>query len=213
MGQPFRPTFALMSLQSDHKALVFFASIAVLGAGVRVVRASARDSAGSSQPALDRQVQAADSAAHAGRRGRGGRAVSGGARSKRTNGGRPAARDTDSLAQHPTGRQARRGSGPLDRAGWIAGKLDLDVATAAQLDSLPGVTPAMAKRIVADRMARGPFLDRNGLRRVPGAGPRFLATIDSLITFSGTYAWPSAADSAIPRPKPGRGHKTVRPPP
>jgi competence protein ComEA len=199
-----------MSLQSDHKALLFFASVAVLGAGVRVVRASARSSAGASQPALDRQVQAADSAAHAGRARPG---AAGRGSTKRGKTKRPATSDTDSAAQRSMPRQARRGSGPLDRPGWIAGKLDLDVATAVQIDSLPGVTPLMAKRIAADRMARGPFLDRNGLRRVPGVGPRFLAAIDSLVTFSGTYAQASPGDSTIPRPKSTRGRKTAHPPP
>ena len=74
----------------------------------------------------------------------------------------------------------------LDRPGYVAGKLDLDVATAAQIDSLPGVTPTMAKRIVADRMRRGPFLNANGLRRVSGVGDMFLLRIDTLVTFSGT---------------------------
>jgi hypothetical protein len=120
------------------------------------------------------------------------------------------------VAKRTTPRAARRGSGALDRPGWIAGKLDLDVATAVQLDSLPGVSSLMAKRIVADRMLHGPFLDRNGLRRVAGAGPRFVAAIDSLITFSGTYAWPSPSDSTIPRrkaSKASRGRKSAARPP
>lgn len=192
-----------MSLQSDHKALLFFASVAVLGAGVRVVRASGRDSVGASQPALEHQVQAADSSARAGR-----------GSAKRSRGKRPAASDTDSVAQRKkSGRSAARAAGPLDRPGWIGGRLDLDVATAAQLDSLPGVTPLMAKRIVADRMSRGPFLNRDGLRRVAGAGPRFVAAIDSLVTFSGTFAQPSVNDTVIPRGKPARPRKSAPPPP
>ncbi|HEY4217103.1 MAG TPA: helix-hairpin-helix domain-containing protein [Gemmatimonadaceae bacterium] len=192
-----------MSLQSDHKALIFFASVAVLGAGVRVVRASARESAGASQPALEQQVQAADSSAHAGR-GRGKQA-----KAKRTKGNA-----ADSAGQQPaSGKQTHRDANSPNRPGWIGGKLDLDVATAAQLDSLPGVTPMMAKRIVADRMKRGPFLNRVGLQRVPGTGPRFLAAIDSLITFSGTLAWPSPSDSVIPPAKAARKRKSSPPPP
>ena len=91
--------------------------------------------------------------------------------------------------------------GPLDRPGYVAGKLDLDVATAAQIESLPGVGPATAKRIVADRMQRGPFVTRDGFRRVRGTGPTFLAKIDSLVTFSGIVKHPEASDTIIPKSK------------
>jgi DNA uptake protein ComE-like DNA-binding protein len=201
-----------MSLQSDHKALIFLATVAVLGAGVRVVRASGRGSVQEVQPALDRQVQAADSASRAGRGGRGGgRAGRGSAQAKRTK-SNTAAGDTTrrKAARDSAGKQPR---GALDRPGWIGGKLDLDVASAAQLDSLPGVTPAMAKRIVADRMTRGPFLNRDGLRRVPGTGPRFLAAIDSTVTFSGTFSRPVATDTVIPKAKSSRSRKASPPPP
>jgi hypothetical protein len=63
---------------------------------------------------------------------------------------------------------------------------------------LPGVSLLMARRIVFDRIAHGPFVTRDGLRRVSGAGQVFLSKIDSLITFSGTVRMPSAADTALP---------------
>lgn len=94
--------------------------------------------------------------------------------------------------------------------GYLSDKLDLDVATAAQLDSLPGVTPTMAKRIVADRMRRGPFLNRGGLRRVAGVHRSFLAKIDSLITFSGTIARPEVADTIILHPVAPRNKRVPR---
>ena len=81
----------------------------------------------------------------------------------------------------------------------------MDVATAAQIDSLPGVTPLMARRIVADRMARGPFTTVDALRRVSGVGPAFLRKIDTLITFSGTYVQSSVSDTIIPKRRRGRG--------
>jgi competence protein ComEA len=164
-------------MRTDHKALLFIGAIGVLGAGVRVVRASAASTT-ELQPALQHQIQAADSAAKAthARKGRKRKASPGGA---------------------PDSARKVFGGGPLDRPGYIAGRLDLDVATAAQIDSLPGVTPTMARRIVADRMIRGPFLSRDGLRRVTGVGPRFIAGIDSLITFSGTVLQPNPADTVI----------------
>ena len=81
--------------------------------------------------------------------------------------------------------------------GYIGGKLDLDVATAEQIDSLPGVTPLMARRIATDRVRRGPFLNLNGLRRVSGAGQLFLQKIDTLVTFSGTLALASPGDTIV----------------
>jgi hypothetical protein len=71
----------------------------------------------------------------------------------------------------------------------------------------------MAKRIVADRMMRGPFVTRDGLRRVPGVGPAFLAKIDSLVTFSGTVVQPSASDTVIARVGKPRSKRASRPPP
>ena len=75
------------------------------------------------------------------------------------------------------------------------------MATAAQIDSLPGITPALARRIVEDRMRRGPFLGIDGLRRVYGVGPRFIARIDSMVTFSGVFRPGTPADTVIPKRK------------
>lgn len=193
-----------MQMRSDQKALMFVGAIAVLGAGVRVVRASAGDARPTVQPALDRQVKAADSAAHAGRAG-GGRL--GGARQGRGRASR--SRSVADTSKRKRDSLARASSAPLDRQGYIGGKLDLDVATLAQLDSLPGVSLLMARRIVLDRMAHGPFVTRDGLRRVSGVGQFFLTRIDSLVTFSGTVRMPSPADTAAPRSRKPR----TRPPP
>ena len=49
--------------------------------------------------------------------------------------------------------------------------LDLNRATAAQLERLPGIGPALAARIIADREQRGPFGSVAALARVKGIGP------------------------------------------
>lgn len=197
-----------MTIQPEHRALIFVAAIAVLGAGVRVARAVTGRPSIDAQPGLEHQMQAADSAAKAAPHrspGRGGRPPNTPrptlASSQDTGSAGRARRHTGS--RPPTGRTARDsaaalGGAPLDRVGYVGGKLDLDVATAAQIDSLPGVSPAIAKRIAADRVRRGPFLSRDGLRRVSGVGPRFLAQIDSLVTFSGTFVAGAASDTIIP---------------
>lgn len=176
-----------MSLRPDHKALVFVSSIAVLGAGVRVMRAVTGEAAVGAQPALDHQLAAADSARVQQGRGRGGSKGRGGVR------------------------RGREQSAPSDRRGYVNGKLDLDVATAAQVDSLPGITPAIARRIIADRMMRGPFMSKEGLRRVSGVGPGLLAKLDSLVTFSGTLAPSSPADTVIAPRRKKRGRSPTPP--
>jgi DNA uptake protein ComE-like DNA-binding protein len=183
-------------MSPDRKALVFLGAVAVLGAGVRVSRAASRSvSSPSTQPALDRQMASADSAAASGASKRS--TARGGKRSSKSRG--PAPDSAAPSASQDSGQRAprRKKTEPRAGPGYINGKLDLDVATAAQIDSLPGVTPTMAKRIAADRMKRGPFLNLDGLRRVSGVGPAFAKYLDSLVTFSGAYTQGAAQDSTI----------------
>ena len=77
------------------------------------------------------------------------------------------------------------------------GRLDLDLASAAEVDSLPGMGPALAKRIVADRMANGAFRELIALRRVRGVNPKLLARLDSLVSFSGASKPVLASDTVI----------------
>lgn len=60
--------------------------------------------------------------------------------------------------------------------------IDLNRATAAELDTLPGVGPATAQAIVDDRERNGPFARVDDLERVPGIGPAKLATVRDLVT-------------------------------
>src|SRR5215831_17986202 len=181
-------------VRSDHKALMFVSTVAVLGAAVRVVRAANGERKPAAQPALERQVNAADSAAHAGRVPQ--RGTNRSQQQGRGRVGRGRMADSTRRTRDSTDRAT---AGVLDRPGYIGSKLDLDVATLAQIDSLPGVTPLMARRIVFDRIAHGPFVTRDGLRRVSGVGQIFLSRIDSLVTFSGTVKMPTAADTEPPR--------------
>lgn len=188
-----------MSIQSDHKALLFVGAIAILGAGVRIARANGVKSAVVAQPALDHQMQAADSSKQATVAKRQSKKKKAAASASAPNPGQP---PQASQSAQPNGR------------GHINGRLDLDVATAAQIDSLPGVGPSLAKRIAADRMARGPFLKLTGLKRVKGASAKVLERLDSLVTFSGTIASGSATDTIIPaKAKPSQRGGASSPPP
>jgi len=52
--------------------------------------------------------------------------------------------------------------------------LDLDSASVADLDRLPGIGPVLAARIVEHRRAHGRFRHVDELLSVPGIGPRLL---------------------------------------
>ena len=59
--------------------------------------------------------------------------------------------------------------------------VDLNRATAEQLDSLPGVGPATAAAIVAHREQHGPFPNVDALADVRGIGPSRLETLRGLV--------------------------------
>jgi competence protein ComEA len=50
-------------------------------------------------------------------------------------------------------------------------RLDLNTASAAELQRLPGIGPVGARRIVAERERGGPFRSPGDLTRVAGFGP------------------------------------------
>jgi competence protein ComEA len=80
------------------------------------------------------------------------------------------------FAPSPPGSMAAARSGPPDTV------LNVNRATAVELEGLPGIGPSLARRIVADREARGPFATVEALDRIPGIGPGLVARLRRSVT-------------------------------
>lgn len=71
--------------------------------------------------------------------------------------------------------------GNTDTAGVNDGKVSLSSASAADLEGLPGIGPALASRIVAWRDEHGPFASVDALDEVSGIGPSVLGQVRGLV--------------------------------
>ncbi|HEY8166755.1 MAG TPA: helix-hairpin-helix domain-containing protein [Gemmatimonadaceae bacterium] len=144
-----------MPTPGERKALLFLASVAVLGAGVRAASAlhSDRPEDAAAKRALERQIELVDSA-----------------------------------RKHPKkkGKRQRRSRTAKDSVARTSAPaiIDIDVASAAEIETLRWVGPKLAERIVADRDSLGPFGSIEELQRVRGIGKRLAARLAPQVTFS-----------------------------
>lgn len=74
------------------------------------------------------------------------------------------------------------GAGGSDGSSAPAGPVDLNTATKAQLEELPGIGPTLAEAILATRDRIGGFKKVDDLRQVHGIGDRRLADLRPLVT-------------------------------
>jgi competence protein ComEA len=68
--------------------------------------------------------------------------------------------------------------------GTPSGPIDVNTASAAQLETLPGIGPTLAAAIIAER-EKGPFKSVDDLGRVRGIGDARLEQLRELVTVSG----------------------------
>ncbi|MBU6366544.1 MAG: helix-hairpin-helix domain-containing protein [Gemmatimonadetes bacterium] len=172
-----------MPTAAERQALLFLLGVTLLGGGVRLRALSsgapaAPDAAAAGSPAaLRRQRAAVDSAQQARRSPSREREAGGGA-------GRDGAEG------------ARRRGAPQPVTPIPVNDVGVD-----ELERLPRVGPALARRIVADREARGPFPSLEALERVPGIGPATLKVLAPFVTFSPSPR-PSPVGGRGPGPRP-----------
>lgn len=67
-------------------------------------------------------------------------------------------------------------------AGSGAGQVNINTADQAQLDTLPGIGPALAQRIIQYREVNGPFQSADDLKNVSGIGDKKFEQLKDLVT-------------------------------
>ncbi len=179
-----------MPTAAERRALMFLAAVALVGGGVRLVgvqqfehdvttatqRTDRVPSPTLGGEELRAQIAAVDSARKnnsSGRRRR--RATnSTGAGSGRK---RASSSSASSLPTLETGPTVPTPTNPLD----------VNDASADELERLPRVGPALAKRILARRDSLGPYASIDDLRHVRGIGARTVSLLAPLVTFGGGH--------------------------
>lgn len=73
-------------------------------------------------------------------------------------------------------------TGPAPKTGTAAGKVNINTAGEAELDSLPGVGPALAQRIIQYRQEHGNFQTVEDLKNVSGIGDKKFSDLAGLIS-------------------------------
>jgi len=84
--------------------------------------------------------------------------------------------------------------------GTVDGRLDINRATVEQFEQLPGIGLVLARRIVEQREARGPFRSIEDLRNVKGIGERRMERLRPLLIASSVHSRSTGAKSQKPVP-------------
>jgi competence protein ComEA len=113
----------------------------------------------------------------------------------------------DSAQRAP--KRSRKAPPKRDTVPAVAGPVDLDRASAAEIDALPGIGPALAARIVAHRDSAGSFGSMDAFCEVRGIGPALAKRLSPLVTFTAGFRPVSTAcDRASKPPKKSSRQRT-----
>lgn len=85
-------------------------------------------------------------------------------------------------ANRPAAYGASTTSSVTEASSAVEGHINLNTASAADLQRLPGIGPALSGRIIAYRQAHGAFAHVDDITRVRGIGPKTLARLKPLLT-------------------------------
>ncbi len=215
-----------MPTPAERRALFFVSALMVLGGTVRAYAALAGPNGAPStqeRQALDQQIRSVDSAkqketarkkaktAKRPRKGTVEHAVPPGTGVSQS-GPNPA--PTNVFLRVPRKRKTKS-TDPSENAARTHAPLDVDLASAADIQRLPRIGPVLARRIVADRDSLGPFGSLDGLTRVRGIGPALARILKPYVTFSLEPRPPRVADPGGrgTTRKPRRGRSRVSDPP
>jgi helix-hairpin-helix protein len=217
-----------MPTPGERRALIFISALAAFGIAVRGCADTRGTATGGplvagDRAGLARQIAAVDSAIAAGGekrkadRGRGAKdaatATPPKARGPRPNarpGDRPPERDAPppqrlraralaalpevpAVAPRPQPTPSRQGTLRVPQA-----PVDLDTAPMEAIASLAQVGPALARRIVMDRIERGPFGSIGGLERVRGITRGLARRLQPYVTFSLASRLESVPEASVP---------------
>jgi competence ComEA-like helix-hairpin-helix protein len=163
---------------NERKALWFLAFVALSGSGVRLWRARIPQSTATESAALERQILRVDSVRET--------------RHKPRSVASPASAESSAAA-------------PGTDSGADGAPVDLDRAAVEEIESLPGIGPALAKRIAANRDSIGAFGGIEALCDVRGVGPTLAERLRPLVTFTGPRRLVSAGCNEASK-KPRKSH-------
>ncbi len=186
-----------MPTPAERQALLFFAAVAALGVGVNAWRAARGGDhiiAGSPSD-LAAQIARVDSATSASPSREAGRAAL-----RKRNAERAAKKARPESATRPSELMVP----PVLRLPSSVSVIDLDIASAPAIESLPRIGPTLARRIVANRDSFGAFGSLEGLQRVRGVGPALTKALGDRVRFSGVASpnAPTAKQKGHRRPAP-----------
>ncbi len=173
---------------AERRAVAFFAALAAAGAAARALGLGdppgARAPTAEDRLALQRQLEAVDSA-HARKEARRGGNATRGRRGRKAPGPEAGAVEAETagpaIARRSRGRPSRASAASTIAA--ARGPVDVNHADTAELATLPGVGPALARRIVVDRAERGGYGSMAELSRVRGIGAALEARLAGAVTF------------------------------